>query len=63
MWRKFDDARSLGAPAIATATAAALCLCVCVIAWVRSSSQRARRRRDLEDVESVFQTEVWRKLE
>ena len=63
VWRKFDDARSLGAPAIATATAAALCLCVCVVAWVRSSSQRARRRRDLEDVESVFQTEVWRKLE
>jgi hypothetical protein len=40
-----------------------LCLLVCVLLWWRSQAKIKRRRQQLEDVQTVFQTETWRKLE
>ena len=37
----------------------AICGCICL----RSRRQRRRRRAQLEDVQTVFHTETWRKLE
>ena len=35
---------------------------VCVVQALRSRATRRRRRAQLEDVQNVFQTETWRKL-
>ena len=37
----------------------AVCACICL----RSRQKRRRRRAQLEDVQTVFHTETWRKLE
>jgi len=50
--------RLMGALSLALC-ALMIALCVCL----RSRAKRRRRRAQLEDVQSVFHTETWRKLE